>query len=157
MSTKVKIIDTGKIKSANGNVFVNTVYNNFIHLQGVQNLSHTKDDIRKVLNSENPQLYVILINGKIASYLLGEIVNLNDGRIVLYVTYIFTAKKFRALGHATKLLKVADEIAKKNNLDGVMLTCDSENDYVYNFYLKRGFMPDMLLRQYSKYEVMFKY
>ena len=38
-----------------------------------------------------------------------------------------------------------------------MLTCNFEDPYINNFYSKRGFMPDMILRQYNKYEVMFKH
>ena len=37
-----------------------------------------------------------------------------------------------------------------------MLTCDSENEPVQNFYLMRGFMPDLILRRYNKFDVLYK-
>lgn len=154
---KIKIISENKIKSSNCALLIDTIYNNFIDLTKEKNLSHTKKDIHKVLMSNKPQLYLIIINNKIASYLLGEIIQLNDGRNVLYITYIFTSEKYRGLGHGTKLLNLSEMIAKKYKLDGIMLTCDFENSYINDFYSKRGFMPDMILRQYNKYEIMFKH
>lgn len=153
----LKIINAQKIKTSDCNLLVDTIYHNFIHLKQEPNLSHTKENIYKVLKSPKPQLYLILTNDKIASYLLGEIIDLNDGRKVLYITYIFTSEKFRELGHGSKLLELSEIIAKKNNLDGIMLTCNYEDVYINEFYTKRGFMPDLILRQYGKYEVMFKY
>jgi ribosomal protein S18 acetylase RimI-like enzyme len=75
---------------------------------------------------------------------------------VLYISYLYTAKQFRGQGHASKLLEIADKICDKNGLDGIMLTCNSQDNKLYDFYLKKCFMPDLFLRNYGKYEVMFK-
>ena len=82
--------------------------------------------------------------------------NLNDGRNVFYVTYIYTSEQFRNKGIASKLLEKVDEIVGKNNLDGVLLTTDIEDNITYEFYLKKGFMPDIVLRTYDKFDVLFK-
>jgi ribosomal protein S18 acetylase RimI-like enzyme len=95
-------------------------------------------------------------NGAIAAYLIGEIIKLNDGRIVLYINYLYTSKYFRNRGLASKLIDVAEQIVKAEKLDGLMLTCDTENNIIYNFYLKKGFMTDLILRRYEKYDVLYK-
>jgi ribosomal protein S18 acetylase RimI-like enzyme len=153
----IKVVSINKIKTSKLNYFTNVIFNNFLHLQNVSNLSHSKKNIFEVLTSKEPQIYLVLNDDKkIIAYLVGEIVELVDGRKVLYITYLFTSKKHRKNGCASKLLYVAEDIIRKQNLNGLMLTCDSENPYVYDFYLKKGFMPDILLRTYKKYEVMYK-
>jgi hypothetical protein len=37
-----------------------------------------------------------------------------------------------------------------------MLICDTEDEPVYNFYLRKQYMPDMNLRRYEKHEVMYR-
>lgn len=153
----IKVVGINKIKTSKLNYFTNVIFNNFLHLQNVSNLSHSKKNIFEVLTSKEPQIYLALDDDKkIIAYLVGEIVELVDGRKVLYITYLFTSEKHRKNGCASKLLYVAEDIMRKQNLNGLMLTCDSENPYVYDFYLKKGFMPDILLRTYKKYEVMYK-
>lgn len=155
-TNKIVIISHDTLKNNNLKLFTDVIYKNFIHLSNNTELKHTKQEIYKVLKSNNAQVYLIMKNKSIVSYLVGEITKLNDGRNVLYITYLFTSDKFRNYGLASKLLKLSDEICSKNNLDGIMLVCDTENDYIYNFYLMKNFMPDMILRRYSKYDVLFK-
>ena len=97
-----------------------------------------------------------MINNKIGAYLIGDILTLDDGRRVLFVTYLFTSKLFRRRGYGTKLMELAENKAKMFKLDGVMLMCDIENKQVYDFYLTRGYMSDLILRNYSKFEVLTK-
>jgi ribosomal protein S18 acetylase RimI-like enzyme len=132
------------------------VYINFEKLSQYPQLKHNRKEIMRLLKSDDVVVYLYLVNKKIAAYMVGEIMKLNDGRHVFYISYIFTAVKFRNKGIASKLMNVIDEMTNKYGLDGVMLTCDSEDRAVYDFYLKRGFMPDMLLRTYNRYEVMYK-
>lgn len=153
----IVIINKNKLKSSSLTLLTDTIYNNFIELKNVSNLSHTKSAILETLTSKYPQVYFIMVNNKIAAYLIGQIMTLNDGRTVLYITYLYTAEQFRGSGYASKLLETAESVADENRLSGIMLTCDSENTQTYDFYSKRGFMPDLNLRTYQKYEVMFKY
>ena len=136
--------------------FINTIYMNFEHLKYFPSLKHTKEEIESTLKSKNSQIYLILINNKIGAYLIGDILTLDDGRKVLFVTYLFTSKLFRKRGYGTKLMEIAENKSKMFNLDGVMLMCDTENKQVYNFYLTRGYMSDLILRNYSKFEVLIK-
>jgi ribosomal protein S18 acetylase RimI-like enzyme len=136
-------------------LFENVVYNNFIHLAQDPDLKHTVQEIHRIFTCDGLQLYLCILNKKIVAYLLGEIMTLNDKRNVLYITYIFTAPKYRNKGIASMLLNKAEEIAKLKDLHGILLTCDTEDKKVYDLYIKRGFMLDFHLRRYTKYDVLF--
>jgi ribosomal protein S18 acetylase RimI-like enzyme len=150
------IINKNKLLSSKLKIFTDVVYNNFIDLKEVHQLNHTKKYIYETLKCDTAQVYLIMVNKKIASYIVGKITVLNDGRHVLYISYLYTSVQFRGSGYASKLLKLADKVCDKNMLDGIVLTCNSEDTNLYDFYLKKGFMPDLLLRTYGKYEIMFK-
>jgi len=150
------IVSKNNIISNDLTNFVSTIYMNFEHLTQFPNLKHTKKDIESTLKSENSQIYLIIVNNKIGAYLIGNILTLDDGRKVLFVAYLFTSKLFRRRGFATKLMELVENKAKLYNLDGVMLMCDTENQKVYDFYLSRGYMSDLILRNYSRFEVLTK-
>lgn len=152
----IRVVSINKIKQSQCDIFTDVIYNNFIHLKNEKQLKHSRKDIYEIFTSKNPQIYLFLVNNKIASYLVGEIIQLNDGRNVLYITYLFTSPKFRESGFGSKLMNVAESIVYKGKIDGIMLTCNSEDPYIYDFYMKKGFMPDLILRTYDKYEVMYK-
>ena len=152
----IKIVNINKIKKSKCNIFTEIIYNNFLDLENEKRLKHNRKDIHEMFTSKNPQIYLIMVNKKIAAYLVGEILNLNDGRKVLYISYLYTSTKFRKSGFGSKLMNIAEMVSNKKELDGIMLTCNSEDSYVYDFYSKRGFMPDLILRTYDKYEIMYK-
>jgi ribosomal protein S18 acetylase RimI-like enzyme len=145
-----------KLRNSNLGNFVDALYTNFYHLSKFPELKHSKPEILNLLMSDNVQVYFYIVNGKIVSYLIGEIMNLNDGRKVFYITYILTAKNFRGNKYATRMMEQVEKIVNENNLDAIVLMCDTENSYVYNFYLAKGFMPDLLLRKYTRFEVLSK-
>lgn len=136
--------------------FGQVVYDNFIDLSYNPKLKHNMNEIMKIIKSPESVILIALENNKMIGYLIGEFIKLNDGRHVFYITYVFTSELFRDRGIASKLMNIVDDLVLKNNLDGIMLTCDSENYQVYNFYLKKKFMPDLVLRTYDKYEIMYK-
>ena len=150
------IIDNNKLQSSDLSFFTNVIYTNFGGLSEYPQLKHTKEEILKLLKSDNAIVCLYMVNKKLAAYMTGEIIILNDGRKVFYVAYIFTGEKFRNKGIGSKLMNVVDTITNKQMLAGIMLTCNSEDKKIYDFYLKKGFMPDLILRTCGKYEVMFK-
>jgi len=137
------------------NLFEKTIYKNFIHLAQHSELKHTEDEIHRLMTSQNLQLYLYVLNNKIIAYLIGEIMTLNDGRTVLYITYIYTGSKYRGKGYGSKLMDTAEDIGRQKKADGILLTCDTEDRKVFDFYSKRGFMLDFKLRQYTKYDVLY--
>jgi len=140
----------------NLNYFGKIVFNNFKELVKIPNLKHNIKEIMRIIKLQNSVIIFKMYKNKIIGYVLGEIMHLNDGRNVFYITYIYTSPFFRGKGIATELMNIINNMVKDQNLDGVLLTCDSENEELYLFYEKRGFMPDLVLRTYDKFEVMFK-
>lgn len=137
------------------NKLINLIYINFIHLNDPE-LMHNKKEITRLIISSLTKICFIILNKKIVAYLIGETKELNDGRKVFYINYLFTAKQFREKGFAGSLLKYIDKYAKQKYYDGIMLTCNTEDQKVYNYYLMKGFMPDHILRKYNKYDILYK-
>lgn len=149
-------ISPQKLQHSNLGKFVNAIYTNFLYLSNFPELKHTKLEINNLLLSPNSQVFLYIVNGKIVSYLVGDIMFLNDGRHIFYISYLYTAKHFRRNKFATRLMEQAEKVAFDKKLDAVVLTTDTENSHVYNFYLARGYMPDLLLRKYTKFEILSK-
>jgi len=144
-----------KMSPDNINLFVPIVYGNFIHLKYHPNLLHNPTEIKKLLNDKTfLGIFIFDDNKKILGYLIGKTMILNDGRKVFYISYIYVSKKFRNKKLGSKMLDIVHE--RKRNHDAIMLTCDTTDKLVLNFYLKRGYMLDFALRRYSKYDVLSK-
>lgn len=151
------VVNNISLQNSDLTYLVHMIYINSEHLSKIPNLKHTKIEILKLLKSEKSQVYFYILNKKIVAYLIGEIITLlNDNRKVFYISYLFTSKHFRNMGFASKLINVSENKVKIDNLNGIMLTCDTENNNVYDFYTKKGFMPDLILKNYSRYEILFK-
>lgn len=152
----MSITQIKNIRPEKSEKFINMIYTNFIDLCDCKELKHNKQEIMRLITSQNIKILLIIVNKKIAAYLVGEIMVLNDGRKVFYINYIFTGKYFRKQGFGSKLLKFVEKLTKKFGYDGVLLTCNTEDDKIYNFYLMRGYMPDLVLRQYKKHDILYK-
>jgi len=152
---EIALITNALLKSSNTDLLVDTIYDNFKNLGDIEKLNHNKKEIERILKSNNSFVLFIMKNKKIIAYLIAEKILLADGREVLYIYYLFTSQKFRNMGLASTLLDTSKQFSNKNNCTGIMLTCDTDNTKVHNFYLKKGFMPDMLMRTYNKYDVFY--
>lgn len=136
------------------NDFINVVYNHFIDLANYANLNHSVQEIKKLLTSDNFKGYIVKHKNKyIIGYILGEITHLNDGRDVYFITYLYTASNFRKLGIASKLINHIKTEMKKQFIYTIMLICNTDNSKLVDFYMKKGFMLDLLLRRYEKHDV----
>lgn len=152
----MSIIILKKITFEKSHKFVDMIYKNFIELCNYEELKHNKKELKRLVTCQTAKILLIMVNKKIAAYLVGKVMELNDGRRVFYISYIYTSKHFRRQGFCSKLLNFVEDMSKKFGFDGIMLTCDTENEQIYNFYLMRGFMPDLILRKYDKHDVMYK-
>lgn len=144
------------LKTSRLDKFVEVIYKNFENLSEFPNLKHNRSELFRLCRSNNAKIYIVTYNKKMISYLIGEIMYLNDGRKVFYVAYIYTAGRFRGQGIASELMKITEEYTKNYNLDGVLLTCDTNDYNVYKFYSKRGYMPDLILRNNTRHEILFR-
>jgi ribosomal protein S18 acetylase RimI-like enzyme len=142
------------MKHYNLNMLVKTIYKNFLYLSKKSELKHNKDEIMRLLKSSKTISYFLYNGNTIIGYVIGEVMRLNDGRLVLYISYIYIAKKYRNKGLGSTLLKQITFKAKELHLDAVLLTRDTNDKRVYEFYLQKGFTYDPYLRRYSRYDVL---
>jgi GNAT superfamily N-acetyltransferase len=145
-----------ELKKQKKDVLVDIIYNNFGDLNDEPKLNHTPEAIKKTLDSMKAVLLLFIENGKIGAYLLGEIIILEDGRKVMFISYIFVAKDLRTSGVGTKLLQIISKFATDKYCDGVMLIYDTTQKKLRRFYDKNGFMLDFQLRRFEKHDVFYK-
>lgn len=159
---KIIISETNKI--LNVNWFSDTIFKNFIYLSKVKELQHTKQDIVKLLLSKQLLCYLIYhniynklmekYNKVLIGYLIGDFRTLNDGRSVYYISYLFISGIYRNKKIGTLVMKLLFKKCKYLGIKFILLTCDSSNKKIVDFYKKMGFIKDPLLGNSSlKYNV----
>lgn len=89
--------------------------------------------------------------------MIGEFKNLNDGRLVYYITYLFVAPKFRNKRIASQLLRYLINKCKSWGIKHITLTCDTYNIKLCSFYKKIGFIPDLIMRNMKRHEIFTLY
>jgi ribosomal protein S18 acetylase RimI-like enzyme len=147
-------VDSQYFKKPNVHKFINIIYNNFYDIANQPKLRHNPNEIRRLLLSPKMRGFIAKKNNKIVGYLLGEINVLVDGRVIYFINYLYVGTEFRKSGIASRMMDVAKAVAKKIKTEFIVLNCDTKNKKVYDFYLKRGYMPDLVLRRYDRYEVL---
>lgn len=153
-NVKLKVISPNFFKNKNINEFIKMVYENFIDLIEDESLNHNEKEIYRLLNNDNFVGILLLDEYKLVGYTLGEFMNLNDGRFCYYISYIFVSISYRNNGLASKMLNRIFDIAKQTNCSTIVLTMDTDNIELLDFYTKRGFSLDILLRKYTKHDVL---
>jgi GNAT superfamily N-acetyltransferase len=149
-------LEHSDLKNQNKDLLVKIIYNNFLYLEPEPKLNHNPEAIIQILNSKDVILFLFMHQGKIGSYLLAQIINLDDSRKVLYISYIYVSKPFRTQGIGRKLMKNAEQYAYEKRCDGIMLIYDTRRKELRRFYDKLGFMLDFQLRRYENNDVFFK-
>ena len=137
--------------------FIELIYNNFIELSKNDKLMHTKEKIKENLKSDN-SIIIIMLNSdkKIIGFLTANIMELDDRRKVLYISYIYIAENERNNKLGSKLLNEAEKIAIKNKCLGVMLIFDTHQNNLVRFYEDKGYMLDINYRRYEQNDVFYK-
>ena len=151
------IYDHSYIKKHDFSKLCEVIYYNFKELEQKSELKHNKREIKKTINDKNSfvVLYIDEKMKKILGYVTCSEMILSDGRKVIYISYIYVSKKLRESGVGSKLIDICKNICSEKNCDGILLTCDTENEKLVEFYQKRGFMLDFMLRQYTRHDVFF--
>lgn len=134
--------------------FVNIIYNNFVYLAKYPQLNHNTNEILRLLTSNKSYIITVMYNNLMVAYCITEIMKLQDGRNILFINYLYTGSKYRRHGIASQIIKKMILYAKYKHLDAVILVCDTDDTRVMDFYFKRGFMYDMVMRRYDKYDVI---
>ncbi len=146
----IRYVDNNFFNEESLGYFVNTVFDNFEELYNYPQLSHNKKEILRILYSENFRGFIVFYGGYIIGYLLGEITNYKNGK-VFFINYLYVCSKFRNMHLGTTLINNSKKIVKMNNLDGLVLMCDTENEKNMIFYHKLGFKldPDRLNQKHD--------
>ena len=134
----IKSVDRSFFNRPNLGLFIDTVFNNFNELYNFPQLKHNREEIIRLINSGKFHGFLIFYGNKMIGYLLGEILNYN-GLSLYFINYLFVSPVFRDKKLGTQLIKFAKNYTIMENLDGISLISDTENNKNFNFYRKLGF------------------
>ena len=137
--------------------FIQLIYNNFFELSENDKLMHTKEKIEENLKSDN-SIIIIMLNSdkKIIGFITANIMELDDRRKVLYISYIYVAETERNNKIGSRLLIEAEKIGIQNKCLGVMLIFDTHKNNLVRFYEDKGYMLDINYRRYEQNDVFYK-
>ena len=153
---KPVIIKSTRIKNNLDNL-VDVIYNNFNDLADNPVLMHNRQDIYKLLSSQYFTGLFIFIGNKLIGYLVGEEKMLDDGRYIYYISYIYISEKYRYKKYGSLLMDMIEKyIKEKGNIKYIVLTCNTSNNGLVNFYKKRGYNIDIMLQTHSTHNVFSK-
>ena len=147
------IIQLHNLSNKKKKIFTDIIYQNFIKIAPIEKLKHNKNEIYNLVNKQNYYFFVYVIDNKILGYVIGEIMSIDKDQII-YVTYIYISPNHRKKGIGHQLMNKVLEYGSSKDCYKIMLTCDTEDKKVYNWYLKMGFMPDMNFRTYDRYDIL---
>jgi ribosomal protein S18 acetylase RimI-like enzyme len=135
----IKSVDNNFFNRPNLELFIDTIFNNFIDLYNFPYLKHNKTEILKLLSSNNFYGFLVFHGNIIIGYLLGEVINLNN-QFVFFINYLFIAPTFRNNKLGTQLINIAKQYVIMNDFDAIAQLCDINNQNIINFYEKLGFI-----------------
>lgn len=138
----MKLVESN-IKPIYVNSFTNMIYQHFMNIAHIAELSHTRKDIKNILESEELKLLLLFNNESVlVGYLVSQIKLVHDGRFVLYISYIYIKPEYRRNGFGETMIKYFVQFCKKNDIKFIMLTFDANDKKLVKFYNKLGFQKD---------------
>jgi len=145
----------GKITTNNINILIDTIYNNFPDLKNNKNVKHNKGYINSLLNSENTySIFIYNTDKNIIGYMIGEFIDI-ENRKVFFISYLCVAKRYRKNKIGSLILNDLLKTANLwNDVRTLMLSCNKKKRFLYDFYLKRGFLDDPQFRNYTDNEIL---
>jgi ribosomal protein S18 acetylase RimI-like enzyme len=153
MSNKFRVQEVKRIAEPT-TPFATLIYNHFQYLSNDHFISHNVDEIKRLLIA--PQFIGLLVydaDDKIVAYLVGEIQKLDDGRQVYYIYYFYVIERHRGKQIGSKLIDMLVKKCKEQHIKHITLTCDTDDKKLVQFYFKRGFRVDNILRTGRTQEV----
>ena len=153
MQLNIKSIGSEFWNRPNLGLFIDCVFNNFSNLYDFPQLKHNKTEIRRLLMSTEFHGFIVFYGNKIIGYLLGEKIQYNNMSI-FFINYIFIGKQFQNKKLGSQLLNYAKQYTKMENLQGIGLLNDTENEKNTFFYVKNGFEISEE-RLYQRHELYF--
>lgn len=137
--------------------FATTIYNNFKYISVQPELEHNINEIQRLLKSNDMKGFAVFNGSNMIAYLIGEYKQLNDGRMVYYISYIFVAPRFRYKKIGSKLLMMSIQKCSESGIRFITLTCDTKNKNLFEYYKRRSFIEDPILRNNGRHEILTLY
>jgi GNAT superfamily N-acetyltransferase len=156
MDSKFKFIEIKNLSNELIDKYSNTIFNQFHHLINFPELNHSVENIIKLFKEPSFYGLFIIYENKKIGYIIGSDKILDDNRNIYYVDYIYISKEHRHKHLGSYLINIIEDRVKKLKMDGIMLICDTENLFVNDFYLRKGYYPDNHLRRFARNDVMYK-
>lgn len=151
MNTKIRCIEVEKIK--NPETLANVVFNNFSYLTEFPELSHNKNEIIKTLNSDGNLCYLVYDKNNLIGYMIGDFRTFPDNRYGYYISYVYIAKAYRDRKLGSNLMNKIITKCRNIGVNYIILTCDTKDEQIVNFYKKYGFVVDPYLGGNKRHNV----
>ena len=147
----IKYLEVNKIK--NPEILTKVIFNNFIYLTHFPELQHNKQDITNILQLDNGMCYLVYDNDSLIGYLVGDFREFPDGRYGYYISYVYVSQAYRNKKIGSTLMNMLINKCKKNGVKFILLTCDTDDKKVVDFYKKYGFIIDSNLGGNKRHNV----
>lgn len=136
------------------NILADVIFNNFKDIDADKEICHTKDEIDRLVTSNNMYSMLVYDNGNMVGYIIGEII-MSGSFKCFHISYIYVISSHRCHGIASKLIELSGKKLKNTyNINKITLTCDKRNIYNLNFYKNKGFNIDKLYMDSQNYCVL---
>lgn len=144
MKNKVIIKEIKNIK--NKELLIHTLYKDFDYLKDDPMLGHTVEELSRLVNDEKfCSLFAFNEQNKMIGYLIGEVKQLQDSRMVYYISYLYVLPDYRGFKIGSKLIEMVIRNCENYGYKFVMLKCDTTKQKIVDLYTKFGFSKDPLL------------
>lgn len=110
-------------------------------------LQETKDNLEKILESENDRIYVATYNGEVAGYVHACTYQLAYASQMKNLMALAVAKKYRKKGIGQALLNKAETWAKEDGANGIRLVSGTPRKGAHAFYQSCGYK--LIKEQYN--------
>lgn len=125
------------------------IYQHFKEISKVPELDHNIKSIRTLLEGK---LFLLYKEYDLIGYLVYELKNV-DGRFMFYINYIYILNIYRSKNLGSLLINHVIKFCKKNEIKFIVLTFDTTNKKLLNFYTTKGFKQDLIKTNYNNHKV----
>ncbi len=114
----------------------------------------TKEEYLGLLKDDIHRIVVASVDGELAGYASGKIVNVKENIVqkkdkYLFIDEIYTDSKYRRMGIAKGLLEYLKEISKREECTEIQLNVWSFNEEAIKFYYSIGFKNRNIRLEYE--------
>jgi len=114
----------------------------------VEDRERVESTIRMASRSDSFQLFVAEADGMVVGFLMLELKGWNKDLAHIY--WIAVRWEHERKGHGSLLIKEMENWAKEKGVRKVYVATDSDNKIAIPFYIKNGYKPEGVLKDYAK-------